>query len=194
MNDETTETKAAERGVPVFLPDGRPRDGATAEQATKIANLAMRAVYDWLSKIKAFPQVATLEADYQNYERVFSNVGVHVADLDDTQGNVLWYQAFFERERPVTFKATKTIAAELAGLPGKEIEVEFASGRPAAAIKYRLLLRSPSTRSDWEHTAVVRMDGERAIGMDGQLVAERLPDGTWHNLGRFLVGKLTAVP
>jgi hypothetical protein len=59
--------------------------------------------------------------------------------------------------------------------------------------KYQLVLKKPSPFSDWEQTEIVRMDGERAIGMDGKLVAERLPDGTWTIMGSYLVGKLTPI-
>jgi hypothetical protein len=108
---------------PTFNPEGRANDGATVEQATKIANLAMRAVYERCSSFAVFREGAALEGDYQNYKRVFSNVRVRLANAEKTRGHVLWYQVFFEGERPVSFQATKPIAAELCGLSQHEVEV-----------------------------------------------------------------------
>lgn len=84
----------------------------------------MRAVYARCSShAAAFREGSRIEGDYQDYKRVFSNVAVHLAHPEKANGNVLWYQVYFDKGVPVSIAATKDIAASMCGLPGKEIEV-----------------------------------------------------------------------
>jgi hypothetical protein len=85
----------------------------------------MHALYDRLSAFAVFREGSTLRADYQNHEREWSNVEVHLAGPSKSDGHVLWYQVFFKDGRPASFLATKDVAARLCGLPGGYVEIDL---------------------------------------------------------------------
>lgn len=119
---------------PSFTPRGEALDSVddnwkpiklAADRATELENLAMRAVYERCSKYAVFREGSRLNADVQFNKRWFSNVEVRLARPEVSHGNVLWYTVTLRNNRPVSFRATKDIAAKLCGLPGKDIEVDL---------------------------------------------------------------------
>jgi len=108
---------------PVFKPVQSSKEGASAEKEKQLGELAMRAVYDRCSKYAVFREGSTLDASATAYPRPHFNVTVKLADPSKAMGNTLWYRVYFKNEKPFSFSATKTIAAELCGLPKKDTEV-----------------------------------------------------------------------
>ena len=53
------------------------------------------------------------------------NVELRLARPEVARGNVLWYTVTLRNNRPVSLRATKEIAAQLCGLPGKDIEIDL---------------------------------------------------------------------
>jgi hypothetical protein len=108
---------------PVFKPIQTSKEGASAEEEKQLGELAMRAVYDRCSKYAVFREGSTLDASSTRYPRPHVNVTVKLADPAQARGNTLWYRVYFKAKKPFSFSATKTIAAELCGLPDKDVEV-----------------------------------------------------------------------